>query len=72
MAASDEAVLVTGLYGSGKSSLVAEMAERLEMADVSFGAIDVDWLTWYHLPGEAPERPSICGHRTSPMWPIAI
>lgn len=46
----DEAVLVTGLYGSGKSSLVAEMAERLEMADVPFGAIDVDWLTWYHLP----------------------
>jgi hypothetical protein len=53
MAAREEAVLVTGLYGSGKSSLVAEMAERLEMSDVSFGAIDVDWLTWYHLPGEA-------------------
>ena len=45
-------MLVTGLYGSGKSSLVAEMAERLETAHVSFGAIDVDWLTWYHLAGE--------------------
>jgi thymidylate kinase len=50
MAERDEAVLVTGLYGSGKSSLVAEMAERMEAADISFGAIDVDWLTWYHLP----------------------
>lgn len=46
----DEAVLVTGLYGAGKSSLVAEMAETLEMAGISFGAIDVDWLSWYHLP----------------------
>jgi hypothetical protein len=50
-----KAVLVTGLYGAGKSSLVAEMAERLERADLSYGAIDVDWLAWYHLPStDAP------------------
>jgi energy-coupling factor transporter ATP-binding protein EcfA2 len=58
----NEAVLVTGLYGSGKSSLVAEMAERLEQADVSFGAIDVDWLTWFHLPAIKDPAPDLKGH----------
>jgi hypothetical protein len=56
MAERDEAVLVSGLYGSGKSSLVAEMAEMLEAADLSFGAIDVDWLSWYHRSGVRDEN----------------
>jgi hypothetical protein len=51
MAGRNGAVLVTGLYGSGKSSLVAEMAEMLEAAGQPYGALDVDWLRWYHLPG---------------------
>ena len=55
MSATRKAVVVTGLYGAGKSSLVAEMAERLERANLSYGAIDVDWLSWYHLPDAAPD-----------------
>ena len=55
MTVARQAVLVTGLYGAGKSSLAAEMAERLERADLSFGAVDVDWLAWYHLaPADGP------------------
>lgn len=45
-----EAVLVTGLYGSGKSTLIEEMAERIERAGAAYAAIDVDWLRWYQLP----------------------
>lgn len=48
-----EAVLITGLYGSGKSSLVEELADHLESLDMSYGAIDVDWLRWFHLPGDS-------------------
>lgn len=45
------AVLVTGPYGSGKSSVVAEIAETLERRGVAYGAIDLDWLTWFEAPG---------------------
>ncbi len=45
-----EALLVTGIYGSGKTSLVEEIAHRYERLSVAFGAIDLDWLGWYHLP----------------------
>ena len=53
-----EALLVTGIYGSGKTSLVEEIADRYERLGVAFGAIDLDWLGWYHLPeakGDVPQ-----------------
>lgn len=43
-------VFITGLYGSGKSSVAAEIAEILERAEVAYGAIDLDWLTWFEVP----------------------
>jgi thymidylate kinase len=53
MGVQPQAVLVTGLYGSGKSSLVEELAGRLESLDLPYGAIDVDWLRWFHLPTDS-------------------
>lgn len=44
-------VFITGLYGSGKSSVAAEIAETLERVEVPYGAIDLDWLTWFEVPG---------------------
>ena len=43
---SDEprALLVTGAYGTGKTSLVEEIADIFEHGGVRFGAIDLDWL----------------------------
>ena len=41
------AVLVTGPYGSGKTSVVEEIADLLEGRHVRYGAIDLDWLGWY-------------------------
>ncbi len=41
-----EAVLLTGLYGVGKSTIAAEMADLLEDAGVPYAALDLDWLTW--------------------------
>lgn len=44
-----DAVLITGVYGTGKSSVAAEMADLLERARVRFAAIDLDWLAWANL-----------------------
>ncbi|HEX6947939.1 MAG TPA: hypothetical protein VF246_11370 [Acidimicrobiia bacterium] len=44
-------VFITGLYGSGKTSVAAEMAETLERIGVPYGAVDLDWLTWFEVPG---------------------
>lgn len=45
-----QAVVVTGVYGVGKTSVVEEMAEQLENTGLTFGAIDLDWLWWFNVP----------------------
>ncbi|MGA7098522.1 MAG: hypothetical protein WB245_13235 [Acidimicrobiia bacterium] len=45
------AVLVTGAYGTGKSSVVEEMAGMLEAVDVSFAMLDLDYLWWFGAAG---------------------
>ena len=46
-----QVVLVTGVHGVGKSTVIEEMAEQLEDDGVSYGAIDLDWLWWFDVPG---------------------
>lgn len=41
-----EALLITGAYGAGKSSLVEEIADRLEDRGLPYAALDLDWLAW--------------------------
>ena len=56
---SAEAVLICGAYGTGKSSLAADMAELLEAGGVPYAAIDLDWLAWANVEdghGEGGER----------------
>lgn len=53
MSSEGEALLVTGMYGSGKTSLVEELADHYERLPMAFGAIDLDWLGWYLLPEDA-------------------
>jgi len=54
-------VLITGVYGTGKTSVCEELAERLESAGVAYGAIDLDWLGWFN----APELHAAAVQRTS-------
>jgi energy-coupling factor transporter ATP-binding protein EcfA2 len=42
-----EAVLLTGVYGSGKSTVVEEMASLLEERGTPYAAMDLDWLAWF-------------------------
>ena len=42
-----EAVLFTGVYGTGKTSMVEEIADILEERGVRYAALDLDWLGWF-------------------------
>lgn len=42
-----QAVLFTGVYGAGKTSMVEEIADVLEERGLRYGAIDLDWLGWF-------------------------
>ena len=45
-------VLITGVYGTGKSSVAAEIAVLLERQASRCAALDLDWLMWFD-PGPA-------------------
>lgn len=44
-------VVISGLYGSGKTTVVEEIADLLEGAEANYGALDLDWLWWFGTPG---------------------
>ena len=50
-----EAVLVTGAFGTGKTSTIEEIADILEARGVRYGAIDLDWLSWFD-PGSGGDH----------------
>jgi energy-coupling factor transporter ATP-binding protein EcfA2 len=41
------AVLITGGYGSGKTTIVEELAQIFEERRERYAAIDLDWLAWF-------------------------
>jgi hypothetical protein len=41
-----EGVLITGVFGSGKSSVAAEIAYLLEQHGERFALLDLDYLSW--------------------------
>jgi energy-coupling factor transporter ATP-binding protein EcfA2 len=43
----EEAVLITGVYGSGKSSVAQEMAYLLEKQSAPYALLDLDFLGWW-------------------------
>jgi hypothetical protein len=50
-----EALLVTGVFGVGKTSVVEEVAETLETAGIRYAALDLDWLCWGWPGTDTPE-----------------
>ncbi len=45
-----ETLLVTGAYGSGKTTVVEELAATLEERGAPYAAIDLDWMAWANVP----------------------
>ena len=56
-----QAVLVTGSYGAGKTSVVEELAEIFEERETRYAAIDLDWLAWFDpgSPDHAAATPTM-------------
>jgi len=48
-----EALLITGLFGTGKSSVAVEIADILEKRGLAYAVIDLDWLCWGFAGTEA-------------------
>ena len=46
------AVLITGVYGSGKSSVAQEIAYLLEKQNAPYALLDLDFLGWFNANGE--------------------
>jgi hypothetical protein len=46
------AVLITGVYGSGKSSVAQEIAHLLEKRNAAYALLDLDFLGWFDTGGE--------------------
>jgi shikimate kinase len=47
----ERALLLTGVYGTGKSTVAEEIADILESTGQSYAAIDLDWLCWSNAEG---------------------
>jgi hypothetical protein len=50
------AVLLTGVYGAGKSTTAIELVGRLGGAGAPAAAIDLDWLAWFEAPTDWDEH----------------
>jgi hypothetical protein len=47
----EEAVLLIGVYGSGKSSVAQEIADLLEKRNAPYALLDLDFLGWFDTGG---------------------
>jgi hypothetical protein len=47
-----DAVLITGVFGSGKTSVAAEIADLLQDQRCRYAVLDLDWLTWFNVGSE--------------------
>jgi adenylylsulfate kinase len=61
------ALLLTGVYGTGKSSVAAEIAELLEARGQPYAAIDLDWLCWSNVDGSDHGEYEILGRNLAAM-----
>ena len=49
------AILVTGVYGTGKSTVAADIGDLLDSGSEIYAAIDLDWLWWSNSPRTGPD-----------------
>jgi hypothetical protein len=73
------AVLITGVYGSGKSSVAQEIADLLEQRNAAYALPDTDFLGWFDTSGEGgPTEHSVMlknlaaliGNYLAGLWPF--
>jgi hypothetical protein len=52
----EEAALITGVFGAGKSSAAEEIADILEKRGAPYAVLDLDWLAWFGPEDEAAHQ----------------
>ncbi len=52
-------VLISGSFGTGKSSTAEGMATILEARGLAYAAMDLDWLTLFHTGRDGRRRSDI-------------
>jgi RimJ/RimL family protein N-acetyltransferase len=62
-----DAVLITGLFGTGKSSVAVEIADILDKRGRHYAVIDLDWLCWGFAGGEDGAEHRMMLANLSPM-----
>jgi hypothetical protein len=45
-----EAIVISGVYGVGKTTTTAQIADLLEARGMRYAALDLDWLSWAWAP----------------------
>jgi hypothetical protein len=53
------ALLLTGVFGAGKSAVAEEIADLLEASAPPYAAIDLDWLCWSNARGAGHDEHEI-------------
>ena len=56
MSGAPEALVISGVYGVGKTSTTGQIADMLEERGVRYAALDLDWLSWAWT-GDGPHAP---------------
>ena len=51
-----EAIVISGVYGVGKTTTTAQIADLLEAEGVRYAALDLDWLSWAWTD-DGPDEP---------------
>jgi hypothetical protein len=52
----EEAVLIAGVFGTGKTSVAEEVADMLETKGAPYAVLDLDWLGWFGPEDEATHQ----------------
>jgi len=61
------AVLISGVYGSGKTSVAVEMADIFGDRGEPYAVLDLDWLMWFHAPGYPDEDHDMMVRNLAPV-----
>jgi hypothetical protein len=65
--AAARAALITGVYGTGKTSVAVEMSDLLGDRGEPHAVLDLDWLMWFSAPGHPDEDHAMMLRNLAPV-----
>ena len=69
MGATVPTLIISGSMGSGKTTVLSEVSDLLEEADVAHAAIDLDWLSIMH-PSQGEHGERLMFANLAAGWPV--